>query len=317
MLFDKEHKGSEELYHLTGIFPASARFESIRPEILSATDTVKGVVGTAVIDAANEIYVSDKVSDPGSEKRTFLDAVRLPVAYLAIAMHVRLSGVSHGETGRKLKVDDNEKIPFAWMLDRDDRELRETYLRALDALIAYVVAKRPELMSPEFRHRSADSIVKTLADFEAVYPIEGSHYMFNSLLPLILEVQREKLRGLLNDDSLYSGLVNWTQSSRTPSASLRDNCIRYVVLCAICKAVRRWSLDVFPLSIARRFAPSYQGNQENRTATKDEIEWYLANLSAQADEAKEAILSELNPENPNAGLRLIPDNDPRNKYFTV
>lgn len=307
MLFNKENNGSEELYAVSGIFQASADYKSIEAEINSATDRVRSIVGVAVVKAAEDEYAKN---DDG-RNTALIDAVRLPIAYLAISMHAKLSGVSHGDTGRKLKVDENEKIPFAWMLDRDDRELRERYYRALDALFSYLDGSdNPEWQDSSTKKALARCLVRTTQDFDNIYPIENSHYMFYSIMSLMLEVQtglikyigKEKFESLLNNDDSVS--------------ELQAAAKRYVVLNSVIKAAQRWGLDIFPLAIARRFSPSYQGNSQSRTATTEEIDWYISKLHLQAQDAALELQALLN-ESPYTRISMLPDNDPKKKYFTV
>ena len=99
---------------------------------------------------------------------------------------------------------------------------------------------------------------------------------------------------------------------------MRRACVRFVVLSAVARAVRRWSLAVLPLSVARRFSPSYQGNNESSAATREEMESYAAGLDGQIDEARLEVLAEMNAgDNPYDGYDPLPFNDPSKKYFTV
>ena len=90
---------------------------------------------------------------------------------------------------------------------------------------------------------------------------------------------------------------------------------RAAILSAVIVAGTRWSLEVFPIEIARRFSPTYQGNRSNRVATMDEIDWYVGNLKS---EVKDALtdLSALISED-KADPKLLPVNDRRNKFFTT
>lgn len=313
MLFNKENLGSEELYNLTGIFQASAQFSSIAAEIRAATNKVQEIVGSAVIKQADSLYHKNNLTDD-SENWNYINAVRLPIAYLAIAMHSRISGLSHSETGRKLKVDDNEKIPFEWMVDRDDRELRERYYRSIDELIAFLEeSKNPKLEEAPAKKTLSKSIVSSLDLFEQVYPIDGSYYMFYKISPLLMDVQQVSLKNLLGN-TIYEKLV---KDDSTLSATIKSCSIRFVVLSALVTAARRWSLDIFPLEVARRFAPTYQGNRASNAATREEIDWYIANLERQIGDARNELLSEINSGNPDREVPLVPKNDPRQKFFTV
>lgn len=299
MLFNKHGNGSLELYELTGTIQAGIPFDSLKAEVESASEEVRSIVGAAVFEAAQEAYDAD-------ERHDFVNAVRLPVACLAIYQYSRLSGVSHGDTGRKIKTDEGEKIPFEWMLDRDDREMRDRYYRALDRLLLYLESN--EISQWNGQRRVAGCIVKRLDAFEAVYPLEHSHYMFARLVPLMEEVQ-PKLGNIVGSARL-ADLVAGRETDIAPIAR------RYVILRALRLAVERWSLDAFPLAIARRFSPSYQGNRESRAATTDEIDWYLGKLDGQVKETALELQSAVSG-NPYDGARLLPENNPHNKYFTV
>ncbi|MBQ9309888.1 MAG: hypothetical protein IJ222_03390 [Bacteroidales bacterium] len=311
MLFNKNNNGSEELHALTGVFQAGAKFSAVRPELLQAGHEVSAIVGKEVIAAAQEIYDADNAADAELE---FVDAVRRPVAYLAVLMFSKANTVVHGEQGRKMKTDENEKTPFAWMLDRDDRELRERYYGALDALLLYLKENKPDLYAGMSSRAKLDgSIVRDLADLEAVYPVEHSYYMLYRLTPMFLEMQDTRLRAIIGEDNLSALLAG----ESAISASMISNSRKFVILTGLSTAVRRWGIDIFPLAIARRFAPSYQGNQESRAATLNEIDWFLNQLLADIDETKKALLDEVNGSDGVPAVKLIPDNDPRNKYFTV
>ena len=308
MLFNKDLNGSRELYELSGTFQASADFRSIESELDSARNEVASVIGEEVMALAEQAYEADI---PTEAQQLLANAVRKPVAYLAISRHARLNMLSHGETGRKIKTDDNEKVPFEWMVDRDDREMRERYYRAMDLLLEYLEKQGLAEWSRSgcgFRQRS--SIVRSLAAMEEVYPADHSYYMYYKMLPVMLEVQNTRLAGLVGTDTVNAILAG--SAGETVAATA----VRYVVLHALVTAVKRWTLDAFPLSVSRRFSPTYQGNRASSAASLKEIEWYLGNLLEQATEAEKDLVTAISG-NPWKGARLVPDNDPRKKYCTV
>ena len=74
------------------------------------------------------------------------------------------------------------------------------------------------------------------------------------------------------------------------------------------------SLSVFPLEIARQFSPSHEGNRETQPATANEIQWQIAQFSEQANSALEELR---NLQGDTYEGQLLPENDRRNKFFTV
>ena len=95
---------------------------------------------------------------------------------------------------------------------------------------------------------------------------------------------------------------------------LRSRAALLSVLTALVTAARRWSLDILPLSVARRFSPSYQGNRESRAAETKEIDWFIDKTNAQIAQVKDELkkLAGASGE-----AELLPKNDPANKFATV
>lgn len=309
MLFNKGNNGSKELQQLTGTFAASNSYSIIESEVDDAIRTVAGLVGWPVVKAADALYQQDTTDG-------LVAAVRLPVAVLAVSRHSRNNLVSHDATGSKVKADANEKMPWEWMIDRDERAQQERYYRALDALYEFLTNANPPVAAwagSEAFYRQAASIVRSLDEMEAVYPVDGSYYVYYLLQGLVVETQ-PRLRKMIGDSK-------WEQITR-PDVSEEDMdllrvCQRWAVLSALVKAARRWSLEVFPLSIARRFCPSYQGGRSSRAATREEMDAYVAALEGQIEEAHEEIAELLAGANPWEGFDPQPHNDPRNKFFTA
>ena len=304
MLFNRNAPGSEELYRITGSFAAGSDFGSIAQELADAARTVGSVVGDGVVKMAEKAYESGRTGG-------LVAAVQLPVALLAILRQTRSSLVTHGDRGSKVVVDADEKIPFEWMIDRDERAQLDRYYRALDALWAFIEESTDDNLKAAAAHRLLDqSIVKSLEEFEEVYPIDGSRYVFHRFLCLVVESQG-RLRRLIGPEA-------WDQAVSGEAPEMRRACVRFVVLSAVARAVRRWSLAVLPLSVARRFSPSYQGNNESSAATREEMESYAVGLDGQIDEARLEVLAEMNAgDNPYDGYDPLPFNDPSKKYFTV
>lgn len=301
-LFNRDNDGSKELEALTGQWYASSNFTLIATELRSATEEVGKLVGSGVMEAAQEAYES-------ATDFEFVDAVRLPVACLALMRYSALTSISHEPTGSKVKMDDNERSPFEWQIDRDDRAMRERYYRSLDAMFGYLEDNQVESwVNSSKRALLAESIVKDLTQFEAVYPIDGSHYVYYMLQPLVIERQKAVIEP-------FAGEAWASISAGTASDDAMRLARRAAILSAVVTAGTRWTLEVFPIEIARRFSPTYQGNRANRAATIEEIDWYLGNLKKEIEDALRDLAEELSGEK--TAPKLIPTNCPGNKYFTT
>lgn len=307
MLFDKVQNGSEELNSLTGQWFASTPFYLIRTEIDFAAQELGSIVGSEVVEAAEKAYMDGSDAD-------FVDAVRLPVAFRAIARYAQLSGVSHEGTGRKVKMDDNEKMPFEWMIDRDDRAMLDRYYRALDSLFRFLEKKQTaSWLSSPVRDLVGRCIVRNLNEFERFYPVDGSQYAWHLFVPLIVDAQENVVEPFVGAE-IWERILAADGSDDVTALRLRSRAALLAVLIALVTAARRWSLDILPLSIARRFSPSYQGNRESRAAETREIDWFIEKTTAQIAQVKD----DLKKLAGTAGEAcLLPENDPTNKFATV
>lgn len=315
-LFNKDNNGPAEIQRLTGIYHASNDYSVIETEIADAMRTVAMLISKSVMDKACAAYESGD-----SESADLVKAVQLPVAILAVSHYSKNNLVSHEDSGSKVKKDENETIPFEWMIDRDERAQRERYYRAMDALYAFLEGNGvQEWMESAEKKKIQASVVKTIQDFERIYPVDGSYYVYFMLQNLVIERQPAILRMVGSD--LWAKILSGTTEEGDPDKekvkAMIPLCQRYGVLSAIIQAVRRWSLEVFPLSVARRFAPSYQGNRRTQVATKEEMDAYIAGLEGQLEETRLEMTETLsNGKNPWEGADVMPHNDPRNKFFTA
>ena len=307
MLFNRDQNGSEELQQITGIKYSAGDYSVIASEIEDATRTVASLVGEAVVEKASEDY------QYGTEDG-LCGAVRLAVSVLALSRYSKNNLVSHEDIGSRIHVDDNMKIPFEWMIDRDERAQRERWFRAMDALYGLLENTEDEAwMKSDIRKAYQASIVRSLQEFERVYPVDGSYYVYYMLQNLVIESQ-PPIRRMVGDE-------NWDAMTGSEPQQLHKDllplCQRYAVISALIKAVRRWNLEVFPLTIARRFSPSYQGNKASRAALRTEIDAYIAGLEGQLDDIRDEIAEVLAGENPFTGFSPIPTGDKRKKFFSA
>ena len=307
MLFNLDDRGPQELQQLTGIYLASNDFSVIASELADATNAVAALVGDAVITAAEEGY------SYGDEfPLTF--AVRKAIAVLAVSRYTRNNLITHGDHGAEVVADQNEKVPFEWMVDRDQQAQQERWYRSMDAL--YKVLEDTEeasWMESDIRKRYKASIVRSLSEFERVYPVDGSYYVYYMLQSLVIEAQ-PKIRRMIGAE-VWDAMVG--DSPQELHKALLPLCQRYAILSALITAVRRWNLEVFPIAIARRFAPTYQGNRSSRVALKEEMDAFVEGIEGQLEDIREEIAEELQDGNPAAGFDLMPRGDRRNKYFSA
>ena len=137
MIFNKTKKGSAELYNLTGTWYKANDFTGISEDIVLAQNEVIKLIGKATFDRAHSRYMTDEYDPEVSSddpEDMLVRRVQLPVAYKAMHHFYQRNLVSHEDSGRKVKISENEKLPWAWQIEKDDAVLRDTFFRTLDEL---------------------------------------------------------------------------------------------------------------------------------------------------------------------------------------
>lgn len=130
MIFNKTKKGSAELYNLTGTWYKANDFTGISEDIMLAQNEVIKLIGKATFDRAHSRYMADEYDPEVSSddpEDLLVRRVQLPVAYKAMHHFYQRNLVSHEDSGRKVKISENEKLPWAWQIEKDDAVLRDTF----------------------------------------------------------------------------------------------------------------------------------------------------------------------------------------------
>jgi hypothetical protein len=217
MLFNKTDNGIDELKELTGFLYAYNNFDNIRTDIMLAHEDMERLIGVDVIDAAKSHYESENMGAESYEIMTGLvKHLQLPLAYHAIHSFSQNADISHEDSGRKVKIDaEREKLPWEWMLEKDERAILRKAHRTTDRLIAYLDKHIDEIAAwkdGDARKEIKKQFFQSTEQFNTVYPIEHSRRFFLHIQPFIAEAERKYIQPVLADryDTIKAGLEEGT-----------------------------------------------------------------------------------------------------------
>ena len=281
----------------TSSYYANADFDKIAGIVRQVQTELAKQVGSDVMNAIDTAY-NDGEDSP------LIAAAQRTVGYMATLRYFRLNDISHETDGRKVKMDgENERRPFEWQLERDDRMHLEEYYRAFDHFVTLLMDdatfKKGEL------YRRLSSLLITKADtMEWVTGIETSPHLFLRLVPLIHEAQ----------------LYVQKSYGESPLAGIEDESLKFLAQCAIghralALFVRRTEMKALPAG-AFRTAISGGGTTERSTTEqlhdfyREEMECsegYVHDMQTRRDALADEAVSHF----------VMPENDAANKYFRV
>jgi len=321
MLFNKNNNGIEELQkYITSLY-SSTKWGEIKTDVELAEEEIKKVIGNEVFNTAQAHYDSPAYNPDGN---TVLDnlvfQIQMPTSFLAFFEFTKANDVSHESTGRKIKIDvNNEKIPFEWMLDRDDATILRKANKTFDRLIVFLDENEVETnwKDSDAQKLARSLFVNTAKQFDEYYPIDESRRFFLKVTPFIKKLERKNLMPILKDkyEPLKAAIVanNLTADDEVLLTYILD----FIVMETMALALQRFAVQVIPEGV---FQNEYQlSTKSKKVAIKDVKDELMASLKADADKRFDDLneyLKKLNtPTYTDEDISVLPINDIDNKYF--
>lgn len=302
MIFDKDHKGAQELRLLTGNYYAANNFDRIRIDIQLATDELSQIVGEEVLNKAEKDYQDGNNAE-------LVTLVQYPIAMLATVRFYRKNDVSHEDTGRKVKLasDGTDKIPWEWQLDRDDAIHMEQYYQGVERLVRFLNRiQLPEWLKSEGYRMTAALLIRSGKEFDNYFPIRQSERLFMLLVPFIQEVQLRTVKPAFGKD--WDKLL-----SNGAYSDVRYSACKATALFAMATALRRMPLQLIPSAVIRGYVAEH-GVVSSMPATLDEVVrlsgWLEQDAMDWLDRMKEYRDGVQQTE-----IDYLPHNCKMNKYF--
>lgn len=299
-------KSTDKLRFLTASYFASNDFSKIESEIALATDELRSIVGSGVVDKAEEL--STVLTEQSEE---YVNMVARPIAIIATLRMYMKNDLSHEDDGRKFKTstDGTDKIPWEWQLDRDNAIHLEEYYRAVDALICYLNDKLPAEWIESDQYQQANAlIIRSGRELDYYYPIERSERTYMLLAPFIREVQLRTVARAYGE--------GWQElmALRDPTDNRFYAACKAVALLAMSMAFRRLPLSVIPLGVVKQYQAK-NGMNTTKLATLEDIErmagWLETDGAIWVTEMKEQRDGSVSE------YSLLPENNPKNKYVRL
>ena len=330
MLFNKDNKGNEELKSLIGWIYKSNNFANIETDIKLAEEEIIKLIGKDVYDRADNYYNGSGSGSGSGSSDTLNDQlvehIQLPVALIAYESFMRNADVSHEDTGRKVKIDaENEKLPWEWMLVRDEEAILEKANKMIDRLIAFLEENEDDI--PEWKDSTQQATAREMflqnaEQFDEYFPINKSRAFYLRILPFMKQVENTRIKPALTS-SLFNELKTAIKDNNV-SSDQEDLLILIRTAIAplvMAKAVKLLSLEVLPNGVIQNWV-SDRATMKAKGIAPNEMILMVAN--ALTDDGEKALLhlqeylrkkdaEELGEDyEPQSAM---PDNDSSQKFF--
>jgi hypothetical protein len=336
MLFNKANNGAVELRDRTGSYYSNNKFDRIATDVMLAEHAMIKLVGQDVYDRAHDHYRGNdyQTSNPNAAQKLNDELVlmmQIPIAYRATYNYYQSNIVSHEDAGRKLKLDpENEKVPWEWMLDRDDRAQVSKGNKTTDMLISWLEEKKiPEWLGSQNRKIARELFVWNEEIFQDAYPIDQSPRFFYTTLAWNKEVQEREIKKALGNkytdllayhiglnEGSGSGLAGIPSVNNGELEELLKLVQKAIPLLVMVKAVKRLSLQVLPEGVVQQFMSETEGRGASQAALLEVIKYQVKRLEDDASDIFNDVKLWLQQADPSSReFQLLPNNKDTDKFF--
>mgnify|MGYP003609241601 CR=1 FL=1 len=264
LLFDTTGTaGNTELKEQLSFIDADLKFKSLLPDVKTASKEIISLIGKEIYELAVAAYKETPISE---EDKEFINAVRYPIAILAYRLYAPSGDVAHTNNGRKMRQDDGEKLPFEWLLDRDNKAMEIRYYRALDELIKFLddtddTELRNLWKASDYYKTSRELFVYSTTIFSEVFAIE-SRLLYIKLIPGLKDCEDYHIKALVGKNkmiALKTAINSGSEITDATDIELIGLIKKATVFHAMAWSMPRYSVNLYPEGVLQHY------NQRRKT----------------------------------------------------
>jgi hypothetical protein len=273
--------GNTELKGLMGFIDANLKLTNLIPDLITATNDVIDLVGIEVYDKAITLYNNGETSEGNKD---FIYAIRYPIAVNAYRLYAPNNDVSHTNDGRKQRQDEGQKLPWEWMLDRDNAALEKRYYRALDDLIKFLDRSKVDTELPstiytiwtnsEAYKKTQKLFIRTVSEFDEFFTIQ-SRLLLIKLAPAISECEQYEIRprvGIEKMNALKLALKGNTEITDATDIELIRLIRQASVSYSLAWSMTRLSVQLYPEGVLQHVTSDRATTRGAKPALKNETQ---------------------------------------------
>lgn len=289
LLFNYDtNDGDLEIHQLIGHIDKDIEFNLLKSDIIAATNELIKIIGKPLYDSVLATYKTEPTE--GSSEAELVYYVRYPIALDAYRHHAKSSDVVHSNNGRKMRVDEHNKMPFEWALDRDNENLERKYYKAIDHMIDYLDASSTLWKSSAAYQKTQKYFVRTTSDFDSYFPI-NSRLLLIKLQPGIHRCETKEIISRIGLETY--DVIKTKQKNNTPLTADESGLVELIkeacVFASLSWAMRVLRVTLFPEGVLQRFVTERNTTQGKMPAIKMETELAAQEFNKRALEVLQDI----------------------------
>ncbi|MFC0605892.1 DUF6712 family protein [Winogradskyella pulchriflava] len=265
LLFNYNDQGQTELKTTLGFLNADFNYDNLQPDIKLNTPYLIDLISQEVYDKMVNYYQPESgTPTPNEDLDLAIEYSRLYIASMAYLDYAPNNDMSHSNSGRSFRNEENEKIPWQWQIDSDNAAIAERAYKALDRLFALLDQTEWTEWTNSEAYKAANKLfIKDAITFDKSFSINRSAQLFYRLVPFMEDIETEYINPIITDD-----LADTLRAVEEPDAdqkkllTLIKSAIAYF---SLSKALQSFPVQMFPQTL--RYAYTEQNKLEEKDKT--------------------------------------------------
>lgn len=302
--------GTQELKEHLGFLDVDIKFKNLKGKIIVATNDVIDIIGKSTYDLCVAEY---QKPDTDSTKNTdFIFAVRNAIAIQGYRKYAPHNDLGHTNQGRIARLEENQKAPYQWQINKDNEALEKSYYEALDSLLIFLDIEIEAWKETDEYKKTQDLFIKNTKEFDDIFPIGKSRLVFLKVAPGLKRCEDEHIISRVGKD-----LFNQLKADDAEHIDLIKKIKEATVFYGMAWALRRYSAQLFPNGVVQNYKSDRLTTNASKVPENNESysSAYYLGLDAQAlFKEIELMITEINRD-PNQEIATLTYNPDSNDKF--
>lgn len=289
LLFTDE-TGTEELKQYLGFLDVDIKFKNLKGKLIVATNEVRDLIGATMYNLCLIEY--KKPATDNTKNKDFIFNVANAIAIQGYRKYAPHNDLAHTTQGRIARLEANQKSPFSWQIEADNKALEKSYYEALDALIKYLDNNIDAWKNTDEYKTTHNLFISTASEFDGFFPIGNSRLLFQKLAPGLRLCENNEIKSRVGKE-LFDTLKASAENNEDLVYKIKEATAYF----ALAWVMRRFSVQLFPDGVLQSFTSDRMNVRASKPAENNEAFQVAAYFEIDAKTAFveiENIISERN-----------------------
>lgn len=242
LVFNHNNNGQAEIKATLGFLDGNFTYANLETDIQLNTPYLIDLISEEVYNKIQDHYESEGSDTTLNTALKYVQIYILSMAYLDYAGN---NDLTHSNSGRSYRNEENEKLPWQWQLDKDEANIAKRAYKALDLLFILLEKEEWTEWTNSDAYKKANALfLNTTKKFDDAFPINKSGQLYYRLVPFMEDFEQDEIRSILTPDGVAD--LKAEENPSTDQKTLLNLIYKAVAYLSLGKAMQAFPVEMFP-----------------------------------------------------------------------